>query len=84
MGLDSVLLVVRIEETFGIQIEDREAEKLVTIGDLEQFMIRKLEAENRSSKGVYEAIIRVLVEEFDRKPTRLNRQTNFAHDLGFG
>lgn len=47
-------------------------------------MIRKLEAEGRSSKSVFEAIIRVLVEEFDREPTRLSLQTNFVHDLGFG
>lgn len=81
MGLDSVLLIVRIEETFGIPIEDSEAEKLPTIGDLEQFTIRKLEAEHRSSKSVYEAIIRVLIEEFDREPTRLTRQTTFIDDL---
>lgn len=81
MGLDSVVLIVRIEETFGIPIEDSEAEKLPTIGDLEQFTIRKLEAEHRSSKSVYEAIIRVLIEEFDREPTRLNRQTTFIDDL---
>ena len=81
MGLEAVEFIIRVEETFGIPISDSEAEKLRTIGDLEQLMIRKLEAEQRSSKGVYEAIIRVLIEEFDRKPTGLNRQTVFVDDL---
>lgn len=81
MGLEAVEFIIRVEQTFGIPIEDSEAEKLRTIGDLEQLMIRKLEAEHRSSTGVYEAIIRVLVEQFDRKPTRLKRQTTFIHDL---
>ena len=54
-----------------------------TIGDLEGLVIRKLEAEHRSSKVVYEAIIRVLVEEFDRKLALLNRQTRFIDHLDF-
>ena len=83
MGLEAVEFIIRIEQTFGIQIEDSEAENVRTIGELEQFIIRKLEAENRSSKGVYQAIIRVLVEEFDREPSRLNRQTGFVSDLEF-
>ncbi len=81
MGLEAVEFIIRVEQTFGIPISDSEAEKLRTIGDLEQFMIRKLEAEHRSSKGVYEAITRLLVEEFDREKTRLDRQTSFVDDL---
>lgn len=81
MGLEVVEFIIRVEETFGIAIKDSETEKVRTIGDLEQFMIHRLETEQRSSKGVYEAIIRVLVEEFDREPTGLNRQTGFVDDL---
>ena len=80
-SFETVDFIIGIEHTFGVPISDSEAEKLPTIGDLEQFMIRKLEAEHRSSRGVYEAIIRVLVEEFNRKPNRLSRQTTFIDDL---
>ena len=83
MGLEVVEFIIRIEQTFGIQIADSEAEKVRTIGDLEQLLICKLEAEHRSSQGVYEAIIRVLIEEFDRKPMHLSRQTSFVDDLDF-
>ncbi len=83
MGLEAIEFIIRIEETFGVRITDGEAEKIRTIGDLEQFTIRKLEAEQRSSKGVYEAIVRVLIEDFDRKPSRLSRQATFADDLEF-
>jgi acyl carrier protein len=34
MGLDSVELIVRVEKTFQISIPDKEAEKIVTVGDL--------------------------------------------------
>lgn len=83
MGLEAVEFIIRIEQTFGVSLEDSEVEKIRTIGDLEALMIRKLEAEHRSSSGVYEAIIRVLVEEFDREPTHLNRQATFTDDLEF-
>lgn len=83
MGLEAIEFIIRIEQTFGIQIEDSEAEKLRTLGDLEQLVIQKLEAEQRSSTGVFEAIVRVLVEEFDRESARLDRQTSFVNDLDF-
>ena len=81
MGLEAVEFIIRIEQTFGVKIEDSETHAIQNIGDLERLLIGKLEAEQRSSKGVYEAIIRVLVEEFDREPARLNHQTGFVDDL---
>lgn len=41
--LDDVEMLMAIEETFGIKIEDKEAEKLVTVGDLYDLVTKKLE-----------------------------------------
>ena len=41
--LDDVEMLMAIEETFGIKIEDEEAEKLVTLGDLYDLVAKKLE-----------------------------------------
>jgi len=43
MGLDSVEIIMEIEQTFGIAIPDAEAEKIITVGDLLQVVQSKLQ-----------------------------------------
>ncbi len=38
MGLDSVELVMAIEEEFGLDIPDRDAEKMITVGDVYEWL----------------------------------------------
>jgi acyl carrier protein len=42
MGLDIVELVIRTEEVFGITIENSDAEKIRTVGDLYQLVCKLL------------------------------------------
>lgn len=42
MGLDGVELVMAFEEEFGIEIPDRDAEQLVTVGGAYEYVLRKL------------------------------------------
>src|SRR5713226_6185096 len=42
MGLDAVELILAVEETFDIQIPDREAEKLSTVAQMYAFIVNKL------------------------------------------
>jgi hypothetical protein len=51
MGSDSVELVLRVKETFGIRIPYEEAPRIVTIGDLYQSILPRLR-EDRSKKGL--------------------------------
>ncbi|MBP8251371.1 MAG: acyl carrier protein [Herpetosiphon sp.] len=41
-SLDLVELVMSLEEEFGIEISDEEAEKLRTVGDAERFVMERL------------------------------------------
>lgn len=43
MGLDGVELIMKVEKTFGIHIPDREAEQILTVGDLHETVWRHLE-----------------------------------------
>ncbi len=47
MGLDTVELVMRIEETFDITIPDAEAEKIQTIGQLYHYLLARFHGEER-------------------------------------
>lgn len=43
MGLDSIEILMEVEDTFGIKIPDREAEQILTVGDFHNAVWRHLE-----------------------------------------
>ena len=42
MGLDSVELLVYVEDQFGIEISDLEAEKIITVGEFAEAVFSKI------------------------------------------
>jgi len=42
MGLDTVELIMAIEERFGIEIPDKEASEMRTVGDMQRFILSKV------------------------------------------
>ncbi len=51
MGLDGVEIVMEVEETFDITIADKDAEQLVTVGDLYQYILRKIDLNMNRDDG---------------------------------
>lgn len=49
MGLDSVELVMAVEEKFGITISDEEAQDIRTVGDMYQCVLKKVRVTDKSS-----------------------------------
>jgi len=49
MGLDGVELIVEVENTFGIKIQDKEAEAIATVGDFYEVVWNKIR-DNKSNK----------------------------------
>lgn len=80
MGLDSVVLVLEVEEAFGIKIPDADAEKLATVGELHRYVVAMLGVDDPSrrrsrcpSQAAFHQLRRALVGELgvDRGSVRL-------------
>ncbi|MEO1259411.1 MAG: hypothetical protein AAFZ15_11470, partial [Bacteroidota bacterium] len=68
MGLDSVELVVKMEDNFGIEISNVEAEQIYTVGDFYECILRKIKIkENRAcqSQKLFYKIRKILHEDFN-------------------
>jgi acyl carrier protein len=46
MGLDTVELVMEVEQTFAITIDDHDASEILTVGDLYRYVLKELEGED--------------------------------------
>jgi hypothetical protein len=66
MGLDTVEVIMRIEEAFDITIPDEDAEKIQTIGDAERYLINRIQVEGDSapclSSATFYRLRRALME----------------------
>ena len=60
MGLDSVELLMEFEKFFGLIVPDRDAEKVITVGDMTELVSSQLQIES-SAPLLREAIFRELV-----------------------
>lgn len=65
MGLDAVELVLAVEDRFGIEIPDRMAETLVTVGALHGYVLTELESAGRSLEAevVFDSIRAIIVRQ---------------------
>jgi acyl carrier protein len=50
-SLDTVEMIMEIEDEFGIEIPDEDAEKLVTVGEAIEYVKRKVEEKEAQAGG---------------------------------
>jgi acyl carrier protein len=91
MGLDIVELVMTVEETFDIEIPDRDAERLRTVGDLYWYLREHapdVSVPIVSSRPavpndeVWERLLDVIEKETGIDRARLTPAARFVDDLG--
>jgi len=84
MGLDSVELVLSVEDHFEIKIPDRVAQALVTVGSLHALVVTELERLGRHpvvSSAVFEELRDLICKQLGIKPERVLPEANFVRDL---
>lgn len=84
MGLNTVELVMGIEEEFGIKITDGEAGICQLVADLHQLILRKLteRGETPDSAAVYLKMQEIIVEQLGVRPDEVYPAASFIEDLG--
>lgn len=86
MGLDTVEIVLRVEETFGVDIPDDEAGSVRTVGDLCQLVLRRLDEENlntsfRDKEEVWRMLREIIVDQLQVDEEEVVSEADIARDL---
>jgi hypothetical protein len=79
MGLDSVELVMAVEEAFAFDIPDRDVRHLETVGQLRDYVVRRT---GRSPSAVWPILVGILERDFAVKPEHIGLDTRIVADLG--
>ena len=85
MGLDTVELVIRTEEEFDIQIENSEAEQIITVNDLFECVAKKLSENSRLNVErdiLLQQVIQIVSEQAGVDTEKIKPSSSFLDDLG--
>lgn len=84
MGLDTVELVMAVEEEFSLEIPDSESAKLVRVGDLYRFVLQTLRQRGDviDEDAIWKRLTDVIVAQLGVQPERVTPDARFIEDLG--
>ena len=84
MGLDTVELVMAIEEEFQIEISDTDAAKLGILGDLSQYVVTVLKqrGETPDEEAIWERVKQIVVVQLGVRPEAVTKTAHVIRDLG--
>jgi acyl carrier protein len=84
MGLDTVELVMAVEEEFSLEIPDSESAKLVRVGDLYRFVLQTLRHRGDvvDEDAIWKRLTDVIVAQLRVQPERVTPDARFIEDFG--
>lgn len=84
MGLDSVELILSVEEAFGIRIADEDAARLFTVGDLHAHVVQEIQRQGKPAMPpgiVYDLLRNLICMELGVRPEEVVPGARFVQDL---
>ena len=86
MGLDTVELVMTVEEEFALQISDADAAKMERVGDMHTFILKTLRerGESVNDAQVWTRLREIVVEQLGVRPDEVTPTARFIKDLKAG
>lgn len=84
MGLDAVELVMAFEEAFDLSIPEKDAEHLITVGDVQDYIFRQTrERPNPPSEDeIFERLKIIISNILSVEPGQIQQNSRFVQDLG--
>jgi acyl carrier protein len=91
MGLESVEIILSVEEVFDLEIPDEDVEEFETVGDMYLYLLKRLniplyDTETRTASWQREQVWQKLRDIFVRcleiKPEKVTLTARLVHDLG--
>ena len=85
MGLDSVEIILTVEDEFDLEIPDTEAARMFTVGDLHAFVIlelRRLGRADADHDAVFARLRDIICRQVGVKPETVVPSASFVKDLG--
>lgn len=84
MGLEIIELIMHIEEEFDIHIPDEDAEKFKTVGDIENYVVMRLQAPTMEADAVYESLKSIIIHRWQLADSKVFREARLVEDIGLG
>jgi acyl carrier protein len=84
VGLDTVELVMAIEEGFGLEIPDEKAAKIFTVGDMHAYLVlelRRLARPDLDEEGIFARMRDIICHQTGVKPDDVVPTASFVKDL---
>ncbi len=88
MGLDTVELVLRVEEEFDVIIPDEVAEKIMTVGNFCDAVIRLRQEKfgdsvsDNTDEAVFKKVKEFIIDQLGVEPDLVTRDAHIVDDLG--
>ncbi len=84
MGLDTVELIMAVEEDFDLEIPDAAAEKMITVGDMHSFLVSELRRRGQADideRVVLDRLREIICTQFGVKAELVVPEARFVQDL---
>ena len=83
MGLDSVELLLSIEEEFDIDVSNEEASRILTVGDLETLVLSKVGGRAYSEpEHIWQQLVGLVADASGVRVDEVRRDAHIVRDLG--
>lgn len=84
MGLDTIELVMSVEEEFAIEMPDHACVHMFTVGHMHNYVLEQLRARGESpvEAEVWAKLRNIVVEQLGVRPEQVTPTASFVEDLG--